>query len=133
MACLRVSEEMKNKRGAPKGNQNARKHGCYAKYLTEEERAELRDFSRVEGVDDEIALLRLRISWALRDGTDARVLAMMTASLGRMIRTKSLIGVSDKDALKEGLVTVLRDIALPAGLVGETFRKRLEARSAGDE
>ena len=47
------------KRGAPKGNQNARKHGFYSRALTEAEKVELEEASYVEGVDQEIALLRI--------------------------------------------------------------------------
>ena len=55
---------MRNKttrRGAPRGNQNARKHGFYSKVLNEAEQLDLELVSGVEGIDDEIALLRVKI------------------------------------------------------------------------
>jgi hypothetical protein len=53
-----MSAEEKKKRGAPKGNQNARKRGFYARVMDE---ADLIDFNLaagVNGADDEIALRR---------------------------------------------------------------------------
>jgi hypothetical protein len=37
--------------GGPPGNQHARKHGFYARYLTTEEQAELLEATVVEGLD----------------------------------------------------------------------------------
>lgn len=50
--------------GAPKGNQNARKHGIYSAFLTEEERDA---WSTLElgRVDDELRLTRIRLMRAL--------------------------------------------------------------------
>ncbi|GAJ06104.1 unnamed protein product, partial [marine sediment metagenome] len=52
-----MSAEVERKRGAPKGNQNARKHGFYSKVLAEAEQFDFELASGVEGIDDEIALL----------------------------------------------------------------------------
>ena len=52
---------VKRKRGAPKGNQNARKHGFYAKVLDEAEQFDFELASGVNGIDDEITLLRVKI------------------------------------------------------------------------
>ena len=52
---------MKRKRGAPKGNQNARKHGFYSKVLDEAERLDFELATGVEGIDEEIALIRVKI------------------------------------------------------------------------
>ena len=43
------------KRGAPAGNQNARKHGFYSRVLDEEEQLDFEQATSVEGLDDEIA------------------------------------------------------------------------------
>ena len=42
-----MAEETAGKRGAPKGNQNARKHGFYSKVLDESEQL---DFALATGV-----------------------------------------------------------------------------------
>lgn len=51
--------------GAPIGNQNARKHGLYAKYMTEAELA-LADQMTVGSVDSELAVLRVKLAAALQ-------------------------------------------------------------------
>jgi hypothetical protein len=56
----------KRKRGAPVGNKNALKHGFYSKIF---DRADKRDFERaagIEGIDEEIALMRLKIKRAIK-------------------------------------------------------------------
>ena len=51
-----MSAEAQRKRGAPKGNQNARKHGFYSRVLDEAEQLDFELATGVEGIDDEIAL-----------------------------------------------------------------------------
>jgi hypothetical protein len=52
--------------GAPKENQNARKHGIYGKHFTDEEREALPDIeSRIGTLTEEITLCRVRINRAL--------------------------------------------------------------------
>ncbi|MAF85714.1 MAG: hypothetical protein CL875_04470 [Dehalococcoidales bacterium] len=47
-----MSAEVKRKRGAPEGNQNARKHGFYSKVLDEAEQLDFELATGVEGIDD---------------------------------------------------------------------------------
>jgi uncharacterized protein YjcR len=49
------------KRGAPRGNQNACKHGFYSQVLNEAEQLELERAKGIEGIAEEIALLRVKI------------------------------------------------------------------------
>jgi hypothetical protein len=52
--------------GAPKENQNAKKHGIYGKHFTDHERETLPDLeSRIGTLTDEITLCRVRINRAL--------------------------------------------------------------------
>jgi len=48
-------KKLKKKRGAPKGNQNARKHGFYSQALNESEKLRLEQARGIEGIDEEIA------------------------------------------------------------------------------
>jgi len=50
-----MTAEVKKRGGAPRGNQNARKHGFYSKVLNEVERLDFELATGVEGIDDEIA------------------------------------------------------------------------------
>lgn len=47
--------------GAPKGNQNARKHGFYSNQFTAEEAAKLLEVQEQEGLEDEIVLTRIQL------------------------------------------------------------------------
>ncbi len=76
-------------RGAPKGNQNARKHGFYSRKVSRREQAALEDASQVCGIAQEIALLRARIKTIQRtcpDDHDLMLRAM--AALTRMVRLR---------------------------------------------
>jgi len=117
--------EEKRKRGAPKGNQNARKHGFYSKVLDEAERLDLELASGVEGIDDEIALLRVKIKSILEhDPENIRLIMEATNTLAKLIKTRYNITKEQKKGLKEAISNVLRDVALPLGIgIGATINK----------
>jgi len=105
------------KRGAPKGNQNARKHGFYSKVLDEAEQLDFELATGVEGIDDEIALLRVKIkSLIAHDPDNIRLIMQAANTLARLVRTRYNISKEDKKGLKEAIGNVLRDIALPLGI-----------------
>ncbi len=116
---------MKGKRGAPKGNQNARKHGFYSKVLDEAERLDFKLATDVEGIDDEIALLRVKIKSLLeRDPENFKLIMQATSILARLVKTRYNISKEDKKGLKEAIGNVLRDVALPLGIgIGATINK----------
>ena len=113
------------KKGAPKGNQNARKHGFYAKVLDEAGQLDFELASGVEGIDDEIALLRVKIKSILaKDPENVRLIMQATNTLARLIKTRYNITKEQKKGLKEAIGNVLRDIALPLGIgVGVAINK----------
>jgi len=49
------------KRDAPKGDWNARRHGFYGQVLDEAEKLHLEQARDIEGVDEEIAILRVKL------------------------------------------------------------------------
>ena len=111
------AEEAKRKRGAPKGNQNARKHGFYARILDEAEQLDFELASGVEGIDDEIALLRVKIKSILcHDPENIKLIMQATDALARLVRTRYNITKDQKKGLKEAIANVLRDVALPLGI-----------------
>ena len=120
-----MRDKVVRKRGAPKGNQNARKHGFYSRVLNEAEQLDLELASDVEGIDDEIALLRVKIKSILeKDPENIRLLAAATNALARLVKTRYNITKEQKKGLKEAIGNVLRDIALPLGLgIGATINK----------
>ena len=120
-----MSAEAKRKRGAPKGNQNARKHGFYSKVLDEAERLDFELASGVDGIDDEIALLRVKIKSILEhDPENIKLIMRVTNTLERLVRTRYNISKEQKKGLKEAIGNVLRDVALPLGIgIGTTLNK----------
>ena len=116
---------MQGKRGAPRGNQNARKHGFYSKVLDEAERLDYELATSVEGIDDEIALLRVKMkSLLVHDPENIKLIMQATNTLARLVRTRYNISKEDKKGLKEAIANVLKDIALPLGIgIGTAIKK----------
>jgi len=113
------------KRVAPKGNQNARKHGFYARVLDEADRLDFELASGVNGIDDEIALLRVKIKSILEnDPENIKLIMQATSALERLIRTRYKITKEQRKGLKEAIGNVLREVALPLGIgIGATINK----------
>ena len=120
-----MRDKVVRRRGAPKGNQNARKHGFYSKVLDEAEQLDLELATGIEGIDDEIALLRVKIKSILAHEPDnVKLIMQVTDTLARLVRVKYNISKKDKKGLKEAIGNVLKDIALPLGIgIGTTINK----------
>ena len=118
-------EESKNKGGAPLGNQNARKHGFYSKVMGEAEKADFELAIELDGIDEEIALLRVKIKSLVEyDPQNIRLIMHAIDSIGRLIRTRFSIGKNDKKGLLDAVGNVLRDIVLPVGMtIGNIVKK----------
>lgn len=105
------------KKGAQPGNQNARKHGFYSRALTEAEALELEDASMVEGLDQEIALLRIKLRTLVANEPDRIDLHLEAATgIARLIKTRYQITKEQKQSLKEAIQKVLTDVAMPLGI-----------------
>lgn len=115
----------KRKRGAPKGNQNARKHGFYSKVLDDAEQLDFELATGVEGIDDEIALLRVKIKSILEhDPENIRLIMQATNTLAGLVKTRYNIAKEQKKGLKEAIGNVLKDVALPLGIgIGAAISK----------
>jgi len=120
-----MKDKVIRRRGAPKGNQNARKHGFYSKVLDEAEQLDLELAAGVEGIDDEIALLRVKIKSILaHDPDNVKLIMQATNTLAGLVKTRFNISKEDKKGLKEAIGNVLKDIALPLGIgIGATLNK----------
>jgi hypothetical protein len=95
--------------GAPKGNQNTRKHGFYSRVLDEAR--------EVEGIDEEIALMRVKLLTLINEHPeriDLQMLAM--TNLTSMVRTRFQISTGGNRSLKDAITKVLTDIAVPLGI-----------------
>ncbi|HEX7474951.1 MAG TPA: hypothetical protein VF318_03215 [Dehalococcoidales bacterium] len=93
---------MSHKRGAPFGNQNARKHGFYSKVLTERDQQNLSRAAAVKGLDDEIALLRVKLKSVVeRDPDNLELISNAVVSIARLLtaRNKLVAGLSSISSL----------------------------------
>ena len=120
-----MATKVKRKEGAPKGNQNARKHGFYSMVLDEAEQLDFELASGVNGIDDEIALLRVKIKSILeKDPENVKLIMQATNTLARLMKTRYNITKEQKKGLKEAIGNVLRDVALPLGIgIGVSVKK----------
>ena len=108
---------MAKKRGAPKGNQNARKHGFYSQVLNEAEKLSLEQACGVEGIDEEIAILRVKLRELIEKEPDRIDLHLNAANtIARLVRTRYSITKDQKDSLKDAITKVLTDVAVPLGI-----------------
>jgi len=125
----------KRKRGAPKGKQNAclepsrkacpersrraRKHGFYSKVLDEAEQLELEKAREIEGIDDEIALLRVKIHSLLeKDPDNVKLIMEATNTLARLLRTKYNLDKTQGKGIKDAIARVIKELAIPIIGVG---------------
>jgi hypothetical protein len=119
-----VAGPVKRNRGGQIGNQNARKHGFYSSVLRKNEAAEVEVATEVEGLDDEIALFRVKIKSLVENDPDNIKLIMRALnSLERLVRTRYNISRDDKKGLKDRVASVLKDVALPLAVVATNLKK----------
>ena len=113
------------KAGASKDNQSARKQSFYSRVLDEAEKLDFELAAGVSGIDEEIALLRVKIKSTLGDDpNNLRLLVEATNALERLIRTRYRITKEQRKGLKEAIGNVLRDIAVPLGIgIGAALEK----------
>src|SRR4030043_250610 len=108
----------RTKKGAPKGNRNAVKHGFYARVCNEAEKVDFSVAAGVEGIDEEIALLRLEIKHAISGGDEHNLMLLVKASgaLEKLIRTRYQITSTQRQGLKEAIGNVIKDVLVPLGI-----------------
>ncbi len=100
--------------GPPPGNQNARIHGLYAKYLTEEERAFLEEAANDQGkksLEEEICIARLTVKRLLAAHDDIATSKALLV-VGQLKRMAHQIGGEQATGLLEGINAVLAELGL---------------------
>ena len=113
-----MTEEGSNKR---KGNPR----GFYSQALDEAEKFGLEEASRVEGIDEEIALLRVKLRGLLAEQPERIDQHFQAANIiARLVKTRYQITREQKKSLKEAIQKVLTEVALPLGIgVGVALKK----------
>ena len=87
-----MSKRIRRPRGAQPGNQNARKHGFYSRRRTSEELEWLPKVAQIDSLDEEIAVLRVKIRSILaKDPENINVLLIALSHLATLVRTQKRI------------------------------------------
>ena len=113
----------RSKKASPEPNA-----GFYSRALGEAELLQLQEASEVEGVADEISLLRLRLREMAEKSPERIDLQMdLAAAIARLVKTRYQISSVQKKSLKAAVTKVLEEVAVPLGIgigvgVGGTLR-----------
>jgi len=113
--------QIKRKRGGQKGNRNACKHGFYSGTLSPAETSQLWNITNLEGVDPEIALIRVKLQSSLQyDPGNRRVIREASRLLVKWYSANYRLDPTDRNYLKtvvENLLEIasLRQSASPHG------------------
>ena len=99
----------KDKRVAPRAKRS--KKGFYEQALSEAERILIPEAKEIEGLDDEIALLRVKLSTALAEHPDNMPLMMRGVELlVKAVAAKYRLSKKSQDNLAEAIDGVLKEI-----------------------
>jgi hypothetical protein len=102
-------------KGKGKGKGSLR--GFYGRALDEAEKLELEEASHIEGIDEEIALLRVKLRALLEEQPERIDLHFEAANIiARLVKTRYQITREQKKSLKEAIQKVLTEIAVPVGV-----------------
>ena len=100
-----------------KGKKRSSARGFYSRALDEAEKLELEEASHVEGIDEEIALLRVKLRELLEEQPKRIDLHFEAANIiARLVRTRYQITREQKKSLKEAIQKVLTEVAVPLGV-----------------
>ncbi len=112
-----MEKKESQRRGPPKGNQNARTHGFYSNALNDTEKEDIEFAAGIGDIDDEVALLRVKIKEVLgRDPENVKLLMEATNTLAGLVIKKYQINKKQQKGLKGEIGKLLRGIILPAGI-----------------
>ena len=104
-----VAKEKDKKKSSPRG--------FYSRALEEAEQLELEEASHIEGIDQEIALLRVKLRELLEKQPDRIDLHFEAADIiARLVKTRYQISKEQKKSLKEAIQKVLTEVAVPLGV-----------------
>jgi len=105
------------RKSAPAKGRNVSPCGFYQKALDEAEQLDFELASGVNGIDDEIALLRVKIKGILDDDPkNIKLIVEATNALERLVRTKYKVSKEQRKGLKEAIGNVLKEVAIPLGV-----------------
>ena len=113
-------DHIKRKSGGQPGNQNARRHGFYSKVLSSHEKRELEHAAGVDGLDEEIAIMRIKFRWLLKnDGENLPLINHTVESIARLHNVTFNRNKNNTAAFKEAVASVLEQFIIPGSPVSD--------------
>jgi hypothetical protein len=123
-----MAEKAKKKRGAQKGNTNAWKHGFYAKVLNAAEKRDMMIAQGINGIDDEVALLRVKIKEVVvNEPENVKLLMEATKTLAGLLKDRYSINKGQQSGFRAGLEKVIKEVVtgVAVSTVGTAIAKHL--------
>ena len=94
-----------------------KKSGFYAKVLDEAEQMDFETAGGVDGIDDEIALLRVKIkSIVEKDPENIKLIMAATNMLAKLVKTRYSMNKKQEKNLGEAIKNIIQDIGVPLGV-----------------
>jgi len=108
-----LSRQWKMGKDATKG----KRHGFYSQALNEAEKLELEEARSIDGIDEEIAILRVKLRELIVAKPERLDIHLKLATtIARLVTTRYNITKEQKRSLKEAITRVLTEIAVPLGI-----------------
>jgi hypothetical protein len=121
--------QTKRKRGGQKGNRNARKHGFYSGNLSPAETSQLWNITNLEGVDPELAFLRVKLQSSLQhDPGNRRVISEASGLLVKWYSADYQLDATDRNYLKTVVENLLEIASLRHSASLQGSQKQMAAR-----
>lgn len=112
-----MAEKAKRKKRTTSKKAATPKLEFYSEVLDEAEKLDFELVADVDGIDSEIALLRVKIKSVLeKDPENIRLIMQATNALAGLVKTKYRITKEQRQGLKEAIGNVLKDVAIPLGV-----------------
>ncbi|AKG53068.1 hypothetical protein DGWBC_0382 [Dehalogenimonas sp. WBC-2] len=97
------------RRGAPLGNQNARKHGFYSRYFDKQQTEDYYEALESHDLEAEIAAARVKVSSVMRhDPANTRLIMRSFATIGRLVYMQQRLARDDQHGMKQAIIDSLR-------------------------
>ncbi len=91
--------------------------GFYEKVLNEAEKLDFDIAAGVDGIDDEIALLRVKMKQILEDNPkDIKLFIAATKMLEKLVKTRYSMNKKQDKSLGEAVKNIIKDIGVPLGI-----------------
>lgn len=121
--------DIKRKRGGQKGNRNARKHGFYSGTLSPAETFQLWNITNLEGVDPEIALIRVKLQSSFQqDPGNRRVIREASRLLVKWYSANYWLDPTDRSYLKTVVEDLLETASMHQSVALQGSQKQVAAR-----